>query len=288
MSLAVGTRLGPYEITAARGAGGMGEVYQALDTRLGRTVAVKVLSPDLIANADARQRFQREGRVLATLSHPHICQLFDVGEQDGTWFLVMEYLEGETLAARLAHGKLPFAQTLEYAIQIADGLVAAHQAGIVHRDLKPANIMLTRSGARLLDFGLARPQSPPNAPATLDTTREELTGPWTVLGTVQYMAPEQLEGRPADARTDVFAFGAILHEMVTGRRAFGGPSRASLIAAILEHEPQGLAHLESLTPPTFARLVRKCLAKDPDDRWQTARDLLSRAQMDRAGRRQAG
>ncbi len=275
MPLAIGTRLGPYEIIAALGAGGMGEVYKAVDRRLGRTVAVKVLSPRLTADDSAQQRFEREGQVLAALSHPHICQLFDVGEQDGHWFLVMAYLEGETLHSRLSRGKLPPDQALAYAIQIADALGAAHRAGVVHRDLKPANIMLTAAGAQLLDFGLARSGLSGAAQAGLtDTpTRQDLTGPWTVVGTAQYMAPEQLEGKPADPRTDIFAFGTVLHEMVTGTPAFSGTSRAGIVAAILEREAQALAEFQRITSPALSRLVRKCLEKDPDKRWQTAHDL---------------
>jgi serine/threonine protein kinase/tetratricopeptide (TPR) repeat protein len=274
MPLAIGTRLGPYEITAALGAGGMGEVYKAVDRRLGRTVAVKVLSPALTADHSAQQRFEREGQVLAALSHPHICQLFDVGEHDGNWFLVMAYLEGETLHSRLSRGKLRPDLALAYAIQIADALAAAHRAGVVHRDLKPANIMLTAAGAQLLDFGLARSGVSAAAQGLSDTpTRPDLTGPWTVVGTAQYMAPEQLEGKPADPRTDIFAFGTVLYEMVTGTAAFSGTSRAGIVAAILEREPQALAEFQRLTSPALSRLVRKCLEKDPDKRWQTAHDL---------------
>ena len=220
MPLTAGATLGPYEILARTGAGGMGEVYKARDTRLHRTVAIKVLPAALTADPDARQRLDREAKAVAALSHPHICSLFDIGHQDGTDFLVMEFLEGETLAQRLTRGKLPLDEALRTGIQIADALGTAHKAGIIHRDLKPGNVMLTKRGATLLDFGLAKP--PPvalSAGMTQVATEQPLTGVGTLLGTLQYMAPEQLQGLPADARTDVFAFGCVLYEMVTGRRA---------------------------------------------------------------------
>src|SRR5215203_6169894 len=242
MSLSPGARLGPYEIVSPAGAGGMGEVYRARDTRLDRTVALKVLPPDLTNDPAARQRFEREARAVAALSHPHICTLHDIGQQDGTDFLVMEYLDGETLAARLARGKLPLDQALQYGIQIADALAAAHKAGIVHRDLKPGNIMLTKSGAKLLDFGLAKPGVQIAASGiTQLVTEGPLTAAGTLLGTLHYMAPEQLQGAEADTRTDVFGFGCVLYEMITGRRAFGGDTPASVIAAVLEHAPAPLA-----------------------------------------------
>ena len=272
MVLNAGARLGPYEIVGRVGAGGMGEVWKARDTRLQRTVAIKVLPPDLTSDAAARQRFEREARAVAALSHPHICPLFDIGHQDGTDFLVMEYLDGETLAARLARGKLPLDQALQYSIQIADALATAHRAGIIHRDLKPANVILTKAGATLLDFGLAklRPHAVVNGRTA--TTAEPLTGHGTILGTLQYMAPEQLEGKEADARTDIFAFGAMVYEMAAGRRAFDASSSASLIGAILRDEPPPMSALPP-APRALDRLVRTCMAKDPDERWQSAGDV---------------
>ena len=274
MTLSGGTRLGPYEIIEPLGAGGMGEVYKSRDTRLERTVAVKVVSASLASDPTWRQRFDREARILAALSNPHICPIFDVGRHDGVDFLVMEYLEGETLTARLARGPLPVDQALRYAIEIADGLAAAHREGVGHRDLKPGNIMLTRSGARLLDFGLAR-VGPLRVTPQSDhpTISSGLTATGTILGTVQYMAPEQLEGKETDARTDIFAFGSVVYEMVTGRKAFEGQSQASVIAAILEHEPPPMSSLQRMAPPALDRAVKKCLAKDPEERWQNARDL---------------
>jgi eukaryotic-like serine/threonine-protein kinase len=273
LSLNTGTRLGPYEIIGLIGAGGMGEVYKSRDTRLERTVAVKVVSGSLASDPTWRQRFDREARVLATLSNPHICPIFDVGRHDGVDFLVMEYLEGEALTARLARSPLPLDQALRYAIEIADALAAAHREGICHRDLKPGNIMLTRSGARLLDFGLARVGGPRSHPSDQQTLSSELTATGTILGTVQYMAPEQLEGKEIDGRTDIFAFGAVVYEMVTGRKAFEGQSQASVIASILEHEPPPISSLQRMAPPALDRAVKKCLAKDPEERWQNARDL---------------
>jgi Tol biopolymer transport system component len=268
----VGYQLGSYVIRSLLGHGGMGEVYQAEDTRLGRTVAIKVLPPSLRDDPERRQRFEREAKALAAISHPHICPLFDVGSQDGTDFLVMEYLEGETLAARLDRGRLPIGEVLRHAIEIADGLAAAHRQRVVHRDLKPGNIMLTRNGAKLLDFGLATRRLP--EAAGFDTvSADTLTLPGFVLGTPRYMAPEQLEGKEADHRTDIFAFGAILYEMATGTRAFDGKSAAGVIAAIIEREPTPMAEVQPLTPPALDRLVRTCLAKDPDQRWQSVADL---------------
>ena len=278
MPVGPGAKLGPYEVLALLGAGGMGEVYRARDTRLDRTVAIKVLPDHLAANPDLRQRFEREARAVSSLNHPHICALFDVGQQDGTDYLVMEYLEGETLADRLSRGPLPTDQVLRFGIEIADALDKAHRQGIVHRDLKPGNVMLTKSGAKLLDFGLAKRQAP-SAPAAsvlsaMATAHRPLTEAGTVLGTFQYMAPEQLEGKEADARTDLFALGTILYEMATGRRAFSGKSQASLIAAILSADPPPLSSLQPLAPPALERLVKVCLAKDPDDRLQTAHDVM--------------
>ena len=277
--LVAGIRLGPYEILAPLGAGGMGEVYKARDTRLERVVAIKVLPPERCASPEARQRFEREARTVSQLSHPHICALYDVGRQDtpqGTVdYLVIEYLEGETLAARLAKGPLALDQVLLFGRQIADALQRAHRQGIVHRDLKPANVMLTRGGLKLLDFGLARSDGPVGIGdgRTAAPTRTHLTQEGTILGTLQYMAPEQLEGKEADARTDLFALGAVLYEMATGTPAFAGTSQASLISAIMKDEPPPMARLAPMTPPALDHLVRTCLAKDPDDRWQSAGDL---------------
>jgi Tol biopolymer transport system component/predicted Ser/Thr protein kinase len=278
MAITAGTQLGPYEIVTPLGAGGMGEVYKARDTRLERTVAVKVLPQHLSASPELRQRFEREAKTISQLSHPHICALYDVGNQDGVEYLVMEYLEGETLADRLARGPLPLEQTLRFGIEIADALDKAHRQGIVHRDLKPGNVMLTPSGVKLLDFGLARlrpaqMRSPLSRLSALATEGQPLTAEGTILGTLQYMAPEQLEGRETDARTDVFALGAMLFEMATGRKAFTGTSQASLIGAILRDDPGPIAAVMPLSPPALDRAVSTCLAKDPDDRWQSARDL---------------
>jgi Tol biopolymer transport system component/predicted Ser/Thr protein kinase len=271
-------RLGPYEVLSPLGAGGMGEVYKARDTRLDRVVAIKVLPQHLSASAEVRQRFEREAKTISQLSHPHICALYDIGNQDGVEYLVMEYLEGETLADRLVRGALPLEQTLRYGIEIAGALDKAHRQGIVHRDLKPGNVMLTKSGVKLLDFGLARLQPSREAPAlhslsALPTEGKPLTQEGTILGTFQYMAPEQLEGREADVRTDIFALGAVLYEMVTGRKAFSGTSQASLITAIMSSEPAPIPAVQPLAPPALDRIVRTCLAKDPEDRWQSAADL---------------
>jgi eukaryotic-like serine/threonine-protein kinase len=274
VTLSSGTRLGPYELVAPVGAGGMGEVYRAKDTRLDRTVAVKVLPPHLSSSAESRQRFEREAKTISQLSHPHICALYDVGNQDGVEFLVMEYLEGETLSDRLLKGPLAFEQVLRFGIEIADALDKAHRQGIVHRDLKPGNVMLTKSGVKLLDFGLAKAILPEQSRAASVTSfPTALTQEGTILGTFQYMAPEQLEGRDADGRTDIFAFGAVLYEMATGRKAFSGRSQASLISSIMSSEPAAISTLAPIAPPAFDRVVRTCLAKDPDDRWQTAHDI---------------
>lgn len=282
MSLTPGTRLGPYEIAAPLGAGGMGEVYRAQDTRLGRQVALKILPRHLAAKPEARQRFEREARTISALQHPRICTLHDIGHQDGTDFLVMEYLEGETLAHCLAKASLPFQQVLKIGIEICEGLEAAHRAGVAHRDLKPANVMLTKTGTKLLDFGLAKPLDKPPAVnlSVLPTASEApkpgaqpLTAEGTIIGTFQYMAPEQLEGQEADARSDVFALGAVLYEMATGKRAFDGKSQTSVIAAILEREPPPVSQLQPASPPALDRLVRQCLAKNPDERWQSAHDV---------------
>jgi serine/threonine protein kinase/tetratricopeptide (TPR) repeat protein len=272
-----GQRLGPYEILSAIGAGGMGEVYRARDTRLDRIVAIKVLPDRFADNPSLRERFVREARTIASLNHPHICTLHDIGNQDGSDFLVMEYLEGETVAQRLAKGPLPLEQVLQYATEIADALDKAYSKGVTHRDLKPGNIMLTSTGSKLLDFGLAklrREACPPALLSELSTATDTISTPGTILGTFQYMAPEQLEGREVDARTDIFAFGAVVHEMVTGKRAFGGQSRASVIAAILKEDPPPLGQSTPRVPAELERIVGKMLAKDPNDRYATAADLL--------------
>jgi serine/threonine protein kinase len=274
LSYLPGARLGPFEIVGVLGSGGMGEVYKARDTRLERTVAIKVLPDEIAADPDRRARFEREARATAILSHPNICTLYDVGEHASSLFLVMEHLSGETLAARLARGPLPLAQVLDYGAQIAEALSAAHHAGFVHRDLKPANVMLTKTGVKLLDFGLAKASaSPVPGLAMLPTTPADLTALGTILGTLQYMAPEQLEGRDADSRTDIFALGAVLYEMVTGRRAFEGSTQASLIGAILHQEPPPMSTLQPGTPPLLDHVVRRCLDKSPDARTQTASDV---------------
>jgi len=275
MALTAGARLGPYEIVSPVGAGGMGEVYRARDTRLDRTVAIKVLSESLAADPIFRDRFDREARVISQLDHPHICTLYDVGEQHGTAYLVMQYLEGETLEARVNRGPLPLEHALQYAIHIADALDKAHRAGILHRDLKPGNIMLTKSGATLLDFGLAKPAVGPVVAglSKLPTTSPSLTAQGTILGTLQYMSPEQLEGHEADSRSDIFAFGAVLYEMVTGRKAFEGKSQASIIGAIMHADPPPISTLQRLAPPLLDHLARTCLAKNPDERWQSSFDL---------------
>ena len=299
--LPAGTRLGPYEILAAAGAGGMGEVYSARDTRLGRTVALKILAQDFSANAERRRRFEQEARAASALNHPHICALYDIGEAaplrpgepavgatgpDRVLFLVMAYVEGETLAARLRRGPLPIAQALDLAAQIADALDAAHKAGVVHRDLKPANVMLSRGNggggrhplhATLLDFGLAKLTGHGERPAfSEDTTtagEDPMTARGLVLGTLPYMAPEQVEGKATDRRTDIWAFGTVLYEMLAGARAFPGDTPTRLAAAILEREPVPIEGRQPRTPPALARVIAKCLHKDPEARWDSARDL---------------
>jgi len=277
--LTPGSRLGVFEIGDLIGAGGMGEVYRARDTRLDRLVAVKVLSADLAGDPRGRERFEREAHIISKLTHPHICTLHDVGSASVQGvevpFLVMELLEGETLAARLARGPLPLAQALRCAIEIAEALAAAHALGIVHRDLKPANIMLTKAGVELLDFGLARLREPivTDRGSTGPARRDALTSAGLILGTLPYMAPEQVRDEDVDARTDLFAFGAVLYEMLTGARAFAADSQAGLIAAILEHDPPPLSTRQPLTPPALERVVQTCLAKNPGERWQHAQDL---------------
>ncbi len=280
MSLAPGVRLGAYEVIALIGSGGMGEVYRGRDTRLNRTVAIKILQDQHAGDPNFRERFQREAHAISSLEHPNICALYDVGEHEGTSFLVMQLLDGETLESRLQKGALPLGAALQHAIEIADALDSAHRHGVIHRDLKPGNIMLTKSGARLLDFGLAKAatQGVAAPSSTLPTSPGDLTARGTILGTFRYMAPEQLEGAAADARTDIFAFGAIVYEMVTGKKAFEGKSQASLIAAILDHEPPPLSSDRAAIPRFLDHIVRRCLAKNPDDRWQSARDLRDELQ----------
>jgi serine/threonine protein kinase len=276
MALTSGTKLGPYEIVAPLGAGGMGEVYRARDTRLGRDVAIKVLPSHLSSNPDLKARFEREAKAISALSHPHICHLYDIGSQEETDYLVMELLEGESLADRLKKGPLPLKQALQYGVEIAEALEKAHASGIVHRDLKPGNIMLTKSGAKLLDFGLAKPSQNVAAMASgsMATMSKPLTVEGTIVGTFQYMAPEQVQGHDADARSDLFALGAVLYEMVTGKRAFSGKSQVSVMSAILEKEPDPVSVVQPLAPRALDHVIQRALAKDPGDRWQTARDLM--------------
>ena len=284
MPLILGTRLGPYEILGLIGAGGMGEVYQARDTRLERTVAIKLLLPQYSTDPERRARFEREARAIASLNHPHICTLHDVGEhryedtQQLSLYLVMEYVIGETLAARLQKGPLPLRKALTVTIEIAEALAAAHRRGIVHRDLKPSNVVLTTTGAKLLDFGVAKLKDADERPDSSDSTSAQtgtlpLTGAGMIVGTLNYMAPEQLQGKATDARADLWALGAMLYEMVTGRRAFAGDNQASVVAAVLEREPPSLSKLQPLAPPILDLLVRRCLAKTPDHRWDSAHGL---------------
>src|SRR6202051_37075 len=277
MTILPGRRLGPYEILSPIGAGGMGEVYKPRHPPLHRIVAIKVLPAHLADRAELRERFDREAKTIASLNHPHICTLFDTGHQDEIDFLVMEYLEGETLAQRLLKGSLPLEQVLQYAIEIADALDKAHRKGVTHRDLKPGNIMLTKTGTKLLDFGLAKLKqevAPANVRLSeLPTAIDPLTAEGTIVGTIQYMAPEQLEGKEVDARTDIFAFGVVVYEMATGKKAFEGKSQASLIGAILKDDPPPISSLQPMTPRALDRVVKRCLAKDPEKRWQAASDV---------------
>ncbi|MGA7292523.1 MAG: protein kinase [Terriglobales bacterium] len=286
MPLTSGTKLGPYEIQSPLGAGGMGEVYRALDTRLDRIVAVKVLASHLSSSPELKQRMEREARAISSLNHPNICQLYDIGSQNGTDYLVMEFLEGETLAERLRKGVMPLNEIFKIGIAVADALSVAHRQGIVHRDLKPGNIMLTKGGAKLMDFGLAKSAGTAAAPAAssaplLSAARtmsqaspvSPLTTTGTMIGTIQYMSPEQIEGREADARSDLFALGAVLYEMVTGARPFEGKSQISVASAILEKDPAPISATQPLTPPAFEHIISACLAKNPDDRFQTAHDV---------------
>ena len=277
MALTSGKKLGPYEIVATLGAVGMGEVYEARDTRLERTVAIKILPAHLSNDPVRRQRFEREAKAVSSLNHPHICTLYDIGCQDGLDFIVMEYVEGITLASRLEKGPLPTAELLEYGIQLASALDKAHRNGVTHRDLKPGNIMLTKSGTKLLDFGLAKATAPPLAAGVTQTNAGAEAHPMTkegaVIGTVPYMSPEQVEGKEVDGRSDIFSLGAVLYEMVTGGRAFQGQSDFGVASAILVKEPEPISTLQPLTPPALERTIRVCLAKDPDARWQSAGDL---------------
>jgi len=275
MPLAPGTKVGPFEIGVLLGAGGMGEVYRAKDTRLGRSVAIKILPAQFSADPVRKQRFEREAITISSLNHPHICVLYDIGHQDGTDYLVMECVEGETLAKRLEKGPLPLEQVLKYGAQITDALDKAHRSGVVHRDLKPGNIMLTPTGAKLLDFGLAKPAALVLTGATLTaaTLGSAMTEEGTIVGTFQYMSPEQVEGKESDGRSDIFSLGAVLYEMVTGKKAFEGRSQLSVASAILEKEPQPISTLKPTTPLTLDHVVGRCLAKDPEERWQSARDL---------------
>lgn len=276
MSLGVGTKLGPYEILSPAGAGGMGEVYRARDTRLDRIVAIKVLPEG--HDAEQRQRLEREARAVSQLSHPNICTLYDIGQQDGLDFMVMEYMEGETLDQRLTRGPLPTAQVLKVGLEVAQALDQAHKLGIIHRDLKPGNVMLTKAGAKLMDFGLAKVRKPVPIPSPLggeQVDERKLTAQGIVIGTLQYMAPEQFEGKDADARTDIFGLGTVLYEMATGKPAFNGKSKTSVIVSILSVDPPVISELQPMTPPALDRAVRTCLAKDPDERWQNAHDLAA-------------
>jgi eukaryotic-like serine/threonine-protein kinase len=280
MALTSGTRLGPYEIQSPLGAGGMGEVYRARDTRLDRIVAIKILPSHLSENPEAKQRFDREARTISSLNHPNICTLHDVGHQDGVDYLVMECLEGETLAERLRKGPLPVPQVLKYGIEICEGLEKAHRSGVVHRDLKPGNIMLTKTGAKLMDFGLAKASvatkdASSNLTVTMSTPvgSHPLTAQGTVMGTFQYMAPEQVEGKEADALSDIFALGAVLYEMATAKRAFEGKTAASAMAAVLEREPSPISTVQPMAPAALDHVVQGCLAKDPEARWQNAADI---------------
>ncbi len=274
MTFEAGRKLGPYEIIEQAGAGGMGEVYKATDTRLERTVAIKILPTHVAGLPDFRERFEREAKSISSLNHPHICILYDIGKDENLDYLVMEFIEGETVAERLKKGPMPTDEVVAIGIQIADALEKAHRQNLVHRDLKPANVMLTKNGAKLLDFGLAKIQIDENGhdQATI-TQSTPLTGAGTIVGTMQYMAPEQLEGKEADSRSDIFSFGILLYEMATGIKAFKGASQASLIASIMKEKPRSASEIQPLVPPMLEQVINQCLAKDPDQRWQSAGDL---------------
>ena len=289
MSLAAGSKLGPYEILSPLGAGGMGEVFRARDTRLGRDVAIKIFPERFSGRPELRERFEREARTISALNHARICTIYDVGHQDDVQYLVMEFLEGQTLAERIAKGPLPLRDILRIGMEICEALDAAHRAWIIHRDLKPANVMLTTGGAKLMDFGLAKASASASGNAATATTNaplfsasETIDGPspfspltsaGQVVGTIQYMSPEQLEGKEADARSDIFAFGAVLYEMATGKRPFDGKSQISLATAILEKNPEPIRTLQPMLPAALDRVVSTCLQKNPDDRFQSARDV---------------
>jgi Tol biopolymer transport system component len=286
VSLDAGTKLGPYEVVGPLGAGGMGEVYRARDTRLGREVAIKVLPMHLAGNSEAKQRFEREAKAVSSLSHANICSLFDVGSQNGLEYLVMEYLEGETLASRLLRGPLKMDEVQRIGMEIADALEKAHRQGLVHRDLKPANVMLTKGGAKLMDFGLAKPSmgmttasdlltpsGPTMSVAALTSASSPLTQKGMIVGTYQYIAPEVLQGKEADARSDIFSFGCVLFEMATGKRAFEGKSQLSVFTAILENEPALISSLQPLAPKALDEIVKNCLAKDSEERYTSAHDV---------------
>jgi eukaryotic-like serine/threonine-protein kinase len=304
MPLASGAKLGPYEIQSALGAGGMGEVYRARDIRLDRTVAIKILPAHLSSSAELKARFEREARAVSSLNHPHICHLYDIGSQEGTSFLVMEYLEGESLADRLHKGALPLKQALEFGIQIAEALATAHRACILHRDLKPANVMLTATGAKLLDFGLAKssptlsgaaaaisgmtPSTPTMTIAELSSPSKGLTQRGTVIGTFQYIAPEVLQGAEADARSDIFSLGCVLYEMATGRRAFEGKSQLSVLTGILEKDPGPVSRVQPTSPAALDHAVKTCLEKNPEERFQTAHDVKVQLKWIAEGATQSG
>jgi eukaryotic-like serine/threonine-protein kinase len=286
MPLTSGTKLGPYEIQSPLGEGGMGEVYRARDTRLDRSVAIKVLASHLSSSPELKQRMEREAKAISALNHPHICHLYDVGSQDGTEYLVMELLEGETLSQRLTRGPMPISEVLRIGIAIAEALEAAHRQGIVHRDLKPGNVMLTKSGAKLMDFGLAKSTAAGLGGAVMGapllsaaktmsgaSPMSPLTTAGSIVGTIQYMSPEQIEGKEADGRSDLFALGAVLYEMVTGARPFAGKSQISVASAILEKDPEPISALQPLTPAALEYTIHACLAKNPEDRFQTAHDV---------------
>ncbi len=294
MTLLPGTKLGPYEISAPLGTGGMGEVYRARDTRLERTVAIKILPAQFSSDPVRKQRFEREARTISTLNHPHICVLYDVGSQDGVDYLVMECVEGETLAKRLEKGPLPLEQVLNFGMQIADALATAHRSGVIHRDLKPGNIMLTATGAKLLDFGLAKPAAPLTSVATMTaavTQSSPMTEQGAIVGTFQYMSPEQVEAKELDGRSDIFSLGGVLCEMLTGQKAFQGKSQLIAASAILEKEPAPISTLKPMTPPALDYAIRRCLAKEREKRlakcrrsgWRVAVDCRGGIASGRAG-----